>query len=68
MIQLLKVAEVAERLALARSTVYRMMSKGEIPSVKIGGSVRVSARALDEWIEERSGAIPRLDESTGGAR
>jgi excisionase family DNA binding protein len=51
----LKPKVVAERLSLSDSQVYRLIEKGEIPSVRIGqGSVRVPAGALEAYIEART--------------
>jgi excisionase family DNA binding protein len=49
----LKVPEVAGVLRIARSRAYELVAEGEIPSVRIGRSVRVSRRELDRWLEEQ---------------
>lgn len=49
----LKVPEVAQLLRIARSRAYELVSSGEIPSVRIGRSVRVSRKELDRWLEEQ---------------
>ncbi|MGH3085690.1 MAG: helix-turn-helix domain-containing protein [Rubrobacteraceae bacterium] len=49
----LKVPEVAEMLQIARSRAYELVGEGEIPSVRIGRSVRVSRRELEKWLEDR---------------
>jgi len=49
----LKVPEVAEMLRIARNTVYQRVGEGEIPSVRIGRSVRVSRKELERWLEEQ---------------
>ena len=49
----LKVPEVAEVLRIARSRAYELVGSGEIPSIKIGRSVRVSRRELDRWLEDQ---------------
>jgi len=48
---LLKPAEAAEILGIARSRTYALIASGELPSVRIGKSVRVPLEALHEWIE-----------------
>jgi excisionase family DNA binding protein len=51
----LKPKDVAERLSIDRSHVYRLIDKGELPSVRIGqGTVRVPAGALNAYIEART--------------
>jgi excisionase family DNA binding protein len=52
----LKVAEVAARLRIGRSTAYLHIQRGEIPAIRIGTSVRVPSRKLDAWLESRSRA------------
>ena len=49
----LKVPEVAEVLRIARSRAYELVGSGEIPTVRIGRSVRVSRKELDRWLEEQ---------------
>jgi excisionase family DNA binding protein len=53
---LFKADEVARRLSLGRATVYLMMASGELPTLRRGRAVRVPARALERWIEERTRA------------
>lgn len=47
---LLTVKEAAELLSLSRATVYPLVMSGEIASVKVGRSRRVSRNALLEFI------------------
>lgn len=49
----LKVPEVAEMLQIARSRAYELVGNGEIPSVRIGRSLRVSRKELERWLEGR---------------
>ena len=49
----LKVTEVAEVLRIARGRAYELVGSGEIPSVRIGRSVRVSRKELDRWLGEQ---------------
>ena len=53
-IELLSVRRTAARLNLHRGTTYRLIRNGEIPSLKVGGSIRVDPRELDRWIERRT--------------
>ena len=48
---LLKPARVAAMLDLSRSAVYEKIAKGELPSVRIGRSIRVPAKAIREMLE-----------------
>ena len=50
-IRLLTPREVAEYLSLGRSTVYLLIQKGDLPSIRIGRSVRVNPLDLKEYVE-----------------
>jgi excisionase family DNA binding protein len=50
-LQLLSVSEVGELLGMGRSWVYQQIRSGEIPSVQLGGSVKVKREDLEEYIE-----------------
>jgi len=52
--RLLKAEEVAERLNVSRSFVYSLMKTGQLPTVQIGGSVRVHPRDLEEYIDRNT--------------
>ena len=51
--RIMTVPEVAEYLKLAKSTVYYMVQRNQIPYLKIGKSVRIRESDLIEWIEEK---------------
>lgn len=50
---LLRGREVAELIGCSRAMAYRLMQRGDIPTVRLPGgkSVRVPRAALIEWIE-----------------
>ncbi len=50
---LLRVPEAAERLGIGRTKMYEMIATGELPIIRIGRAVRVSASALQKWVEQR---------------
>jgi excisionase family DNA binding protein len=51
---LLRPDEAARQLRLSRSKVYSMLKSGELPSVKMGRSVRVPESALSCWLTSQS--------------
>jgi excisionase family DNA binding protein len=52
---LLRMPEVAERLSISRSRAYELAAAGRLPGViRLGKSIRVSAKRLDEWIEQNA--------------
>jgi excisionase family DNA binding protein len=50
---LLRPLEAAEAIGVGRSKVYELLASGEVPSIKIGGSVRVPVDALRRWIDRQ---------------
>ena len=46
-------AEAAELLGVGRSKIYALLAAGEIPSVRVGKSIRVPAGELRKWVQER---------------
>ena len=50
---LLRPDEVALALGIGRSKVYVLIHSQDIPSLRIGGSVRVPVDALNAWVKER---------------
>jgi excisionase family DNA binding protein len=51
-LQLLSVKEVAELLRMGRSWVYQQIKSGELPSVHLGGTVKVKRVDLEEYVEK----------------
>lgn len=49
---LLTVKDVAQRLAIGRTTVYELISRGGLKTIKIGRARRIPESALDEWIAQ----------------
>ncbi|MCX7626429.1 MAG: helix-turn-helix domain-containing protein [Candidatus Sumerlaeaceae bacterium] len=52
---LLRVTEVAHLLGISRAKAYALVASGELPSIRIGRSVRVPRAALGHWIQRRMG-------------
>jgi excisionase family DNA binding protein len=50
--RLLKLPQVSERLSLSRTAIYRLMAKGDLQPVRIGGALRFPASAIDRLIED----------------
>jgi len=47
---LLRIDAAANRLAISRATVYRMLRRGELSTVRIGSAVRIPVSALELWL------------------
>jgi excisionase family DNA binding protein len=50
---LLRPVEAAEAIGVSRSKIYELLASGDLPSVRIGASVRVPVEALRAWIAEQ---------------
>lgn len=48
---LLKIAEIMNRTGLSKASVYRVINAGQLKTVKIGRSVRVTESELSRYIE-----------------
>ena len=54
---LLRVEEAAMRLGIGRTSMYRLVSGGDVESVQVGGLRRIPAPCLEEYVERlRRGA------------
>lgn len=49
-VSLLKAADVARILNISRSQAYQLMQRGDIPTVRMGRSVRVREEDLERFI------------------
>lgn len=47
---LLRPVDAAMALGISRSRIYELIRAGSLPSVKVGGVVRVPVGALREWV------------------
>lgn len=47
---LLTVPEVARKLSVSEKTVRRLISRGSLPALRVGGVVRVDPVELDTWL------------------
>jgi excisionase family DNA binding protein len=50
---LLRPLEAAEAIGIGRSKVYELLASGDLPSVRVGSSVRIPVEQLREWINRR---------------
>jgi excisionase family DNA binding protein len=57
--ELLRVDEAAHRLGISRSKVYELIQRQTLRSVHIGRSVRISSKAIDEFIETLENNDPK---------
>jgi len=50
--RLLTVREIAEKLQVSEAQIYRMIKRGSIPFVEIGGVYRFDPEAITKWIAD----------------
>jgi len=60
--KVLTVNELAEYLRVHRSTIYRLLKKGQLPGFKIGSDWRFNVEVIDKW---RLGQGPGVLEEEG---
>ena len=53
-LRLLSVNEVAEVLGMGRSWVYQQTREGKLPSVQLGGTIRVRQQDLEAYVAEHT--------------
>lgn len=46
-------AEAAAAIGVSRSRMYELIASGEIPSVRIGGTLRVPVDGLRRWVARK---------------
>jgi excisionase family DNA binding protein len=62
--KVLTVSELSEYLRVHRSTIYRLLKKGQLPGFKIGSDWRFNVEAIDEWRLQQGAA--QLEELRAG--
>lgn len=50
---LLRPVEAAEAMGVSRAKAYQLIAEGQIPSIRVGGSIRVPVHALHEWVQRQ---------------
>lgn len=53
---MLRPVEAAEAIGVSRARCYELIARGEIPSVRIGSTVRIPVDALRAWIAQQLAA------------
>ena len=46
-------AEAAKAIGISRSRIYELIARGEIPSIRVGGVVRVPVASLQGWVNQK---------------
>ena len=62
---MLKIAEVAERLKVSISLVYRLIANGDLPSYRVATAIRVREADLVSYLEANRQEVRRIPKSKG---
>ncbi len=52
-VELLSITQVYQELGMGKSWVYHRIKSGEIPSVKLGGNIKVKREDLEQYLEKQ---------------
>ena len=55
--KVITVGELAVYLHVHRSTLYRLLKKGQLPAFKIGSDWRFNVEAIDQWRMQQRTAL-----------
>ena len=61
----LDLPELAARLGVSRSSIYRWADAGEIPTIRLGRRRLVPRAVVDDLLSPRSASAERLDATPG---
>jgi excisionase family DNA binding protein len=50
--KLLTIQDVCILLSFSRAKVYRLLQQGQLPVVRVGGSIRFRYKSILQWMEE----------------
>ncbi|HKD33448.1 MAG TPA: helix-turn-helix domain-containing protein [Gaiellaceae bacterium] len=53
---MLTAAELAREFSVSRQTVYRWAAKGQVPTVRLGGTLRIPVKPLVDRLRRNSSA------------
>jgi excisionase family DNA binding protein len=66
--KVLTVSELSEYLRVHRSTIYRLLKKGQLPGFKIGSDWRFNVEAIDQWrMQQGAAQLEELRQSGAGS-
>ena len=62
---LLKPAEVTKILGIGRSMVYDLIARKEIPSIRLGRSIRIPSESLQRWLKDKESQSNEIQRNDG---
>lgn len=57
--KVLTIEELAAYLKISKSTLYKLVQKGEVPGQKVGKHWRFRRDIIDQWLAEDTPAVKR---------
>lgn len=57
--EILTIDELAAYLKISKSTLYKLVREGKIPSQKVGRHWRFRKEAIDRWLDETPAEEPK---------
>jgi excisionase family DNA binding protein len=65
--KVLTVSELSEYLRVHRSTIYRLLKRGQLPGFKIGSDWRFNVEAIDQWrMQQGAAQLEELRQAESG--
>lgn len=61
--KVITVGELAEYLRVHRSTLYRLLKKGQLPGFKIGSDWRFNVEVIDKWRMRQDATLEESSEN-----
>ena len=56
----ISISDIAQHLEVSRMTVYRLIHAGEIPSIRVGRSLRVEMEQYRKWLSKQTKAAETI--------
>lgn len=56
----ISISDIAQHLEVSRMTVYRLIHAGEIPSIRVGRSLRVEMEQYRKWLSKQTKAAEAI--------
>jgi excisionase family DNA binding protein len=60
--KLITISELSEYLHVHRTTIYRLLKKGQLPGFKIGSDWRFNVEAIDRWRMQQGVALNEISQ------
>jgi excisionase family DNA binding protein len=60
--KVITIGELGEYLRVHRSTLYRLLKKGQLPGFKIGSDWRFNVETIDQWRMQQGTALNEISQ------